>query len=283
MMNTRRLQIAFVLAICSFLAACGQPVTIPSGAVGRQLSGDGLESSIYKPGTTRLDTCIFSACPSMVILETGLGAEEISVGTVFLPKSNVDLSDVKLAVQFRIRPTKEAIDQVYNEVTSVPGSATDTRLITRDQLYQIYLQRLVPNIIIAVLRDYTVEQVLSNVDAISAATLKGIQEQMGSQPIEVTEVGFPNGIGKPPEQVLDAKRNLYVVTENVTRQIKELQGQLEVEKQRQVVQQLRVNNDVANARVAGLPVGQYMFLKNMERFADEHVSLGFVPESMSMK
>lgn len=264
------------------LTACGQTISIPSGTVGRQLSTDGLETKIYQPGAMRLDACPFTSCPQMVILQTGLSAEEISVGTVFLPQSNVDLSDVKLAVQFRVRPNEQSINRIYHDVTSEKDKDDErTRHISADMLYRIYLQRLVPNIIIAVLRDYSVEQVLSNVDKIAVATHKKIGEEMKDQPIEVTEVGFPNGIGKPPEQVLDAKRNLYVVNENITRQIRELEGQLRVEQQRQIVQQLRVKNDVTNAETANLPVGQYMELKIMERFADERVPLGFVPSMVA--
>jgi hypothetical protein len=263
------------------LTACGQTISIPSGTVGRQLSTDGLETKIYQPGAMRLDACPFTACPQMVVLQTGLSAEEISVGTVFLPQSNVDLSDVKLAVQFRVRPNEQSINRIYHDVTSDKGENERIRHISADMLYRIYLQRLVPNIIIAVLRDYSVEQVLSNVDKIAIATHKKIGEEMKDQPIEVTEVGFPNGIGKPPEQVLDAKRNLYVVNENITRQVRELEGQLRVEQQRQIVQQLRVKNDVTNAETAGLPVGQYMELKIMERFADERVPLGFVPSMVA--
>jgi len=278
MFTSPRWHAALLVVMCVGLAACGDTTQIPSGSVGRQLTTSGFDPKIYPPGAIRLDACPFSACPQMVILQTGLSAEEIEVGTVFLPKSNVDLSHVKLAVQFRVRSNKKSVDQVYQDVTSEPDKSNRSlRHITADMLYRIYLQRLVPNMIIAVLRDYTVEEVLSHVDTISLATLKRINEEMGEQPIEVTEVGFPNGIGQPPEQVLNAKRNLYVVNENITRQIRELQGQLEVEKQRQFVQQLRVKNDVANAATATLSVGQYVLLKIMERFADEHVPLGFIP------
>ncbi len=271
------------IALLSLLAGCGQSVTIPSGTVGRQLTTSGLENKTYQPGALRLESCFTTACPSMILLHTGLVTEEILVGTVFLPKSNVDLHDVKLALQFRVRPTKEAEDQIYRDVTSVPSKdATYVRYITEDMAYKIYLQRIAPNVMISVLRDYTVEEVLANVDKISAAVLIALKRELAKQPVEVTEVGFPNGIGNPPQQVLDAKRNLYVVNENVTRQIRELQGQLGVEQQRQVVQQMRARNDVANAALAGLPVNQYIYLKNMEKFADEHVPLGYVP-GLTMK
>lgn len=269
---------AGLIALLGLLTGCGQSVTIPSGTVGRQLTTSGLENKTYPPGALRLDWCFVSACPSMVILHTGLITEEVLVGTVFLPKSNVDLHDVKLALQFRVRPTKEAEDQIYRDVTSAPAQdASYVRFITEDMAYKIYLQRIAPNVMISVLRDYTVEEVLANVDKISAAVLKALKAELAKQPVEVTEVGFPNGIGNPPQQVLEAKRNLYVVNENVTRQVRELEGQLRIEQQRQVVQQMRAKNDVANANTAGLPVGQYILLKNMEKFADEHVPLGYVP------
>lgn len=277
-MKLYRLSLLLLAVISSFsLMGCGRPITIPSGAVGRQLTTAGLESKVYAPSTMRLYWCPIQACPSMVILHTGLTTEEVTVSTVFLPKSNVDLSDVKLAIQFRVKPTVEAENEIYKNVTSVPSShEAGIRDITADMVYKIYLQRIAPNVMISVLRDYTVEEALSNVDKISEAVLKALQQGLKNQPVEIVEVGFPNGIGHPPKEVLDAKRNLYVVAENVTRKIRELEGALRVEQQRQIVQQLRVQNDVANAKTAGLDVGRYIFLKNMERFADEHVPLGFL-------
>lgn len=278
MKQLRLVSLLSVASACFLLVGCGRPITIPSGAVGRQLTTSGLESKVYAPGAMRLDWCPIQACPSMVILHTGLTTEEVTVSTVFLPKSNVDLSDVKLALQFRVKPTADAENEIYKNVTSVPSPGEPgIRDITSDMVYKIYLQRIAPNVMISVLRDYTVEEVLSNVDKISEAVLKALQQGLKNQPIEVVEVGFPNGIGHPPKEVLDAKRNLFVVNENVTRKIRELEGAIRVEQQRQIVQQLRVQNDVANAKTSGLSVDRYIFLKNMERFADERVPLGFLP------
>ncbi len=279
---SRLASLLLVLIACIHLSGCGRPITIPSGAVGRQLTTSGLESKVYAPGAMRLDWCPIQACPSMVILHTGLTTEEVTVSTVFLPKSNVDLSDVKLALQFRVKPTVEAENEIYKNVTSVPSpDYHGIRDITSHTVYQIYLQRIAPNVMISVLRDYTVEEVLSNVDKISEAVLKALQQGLKNQPIEVVEVGFPNGIGHPPQEVLEAKRKLFVVNENVTRQIRELEGAIRVEQQRQIVQQLRVKNDVTNAKLAELPIDRYMLLKIMERFADERVPLGFLPGSVS--
>ncbi len=154
----------------------------------------------------------------------------------------------------------------------------DVYSITSQQLYAIYLKRLVPNVIISLLRDYTVEEALANVDVIAKEALKKIHAEMGDVPIEVVEVGFPNGVGKPPDAVLEVKRQLYVVKETISRQVAELEGSLRVEQQRQIVQALRVKNDVQNATAAGLPVDIYMALKVTERFADEKTPLGFFPK-----
>ena len=266
-----------ILAATLLLTACGEPVQIPSGYVGRILNTSGLDNHIIQPTTMRLDFCFFSACPRMILLETGLDAEDISIGTVFLPKSNVDLSDVKLALQFRIKPDVQAQDRVYKEVPPKQVSG-DVYSITSQQLYAIYLKRLVPNVIISLLRDYTVEEALANVDVIAKEALKKIHAEMGDVPIEVVEVGFPNGVGKPPDAVLEVKRQLYVVKETISRQVAELEGSLRVEQQRQIVQALRVKNDVQNATAAGLPVDIYMALKVTERFADEKTPLGFFPK-----
>ena len=107
-----------------------------------------------------------------------------------------------------------------------------------------------------------------------------INQMLAKTPVEVTELGFPNGIGEPPPEVLEAKRKLYAVEEQKARDIKALAAALTVEDHRQAVQTKRTINDLENAKTAGIDFATYVFLKNMERFAEEGVPLGHIPISL---
>ena len=64
------------------------------------------------------------------------------------------------------------------------------------------------------------------------------------------------------------ERHLYAVDEEKARTVRALAAELEVEEQRQAVQKVRAENDVLNAKIAGVPYDVYVELKTQERFAD---------------
>jgi len=258
--------IPIVLSV-ALLTGCGERVTINTGEVGKELGTNGLEEEIRKPGSFRMDTCIFSACPKLVRLTTAKSAEEVTVAKVFLPKSNVDLTDVTFGMQFRIKDTPESQNQAFEEIKA--QVVTDRELIiTSDMIFNTFVKRKAPEAVIAALREYSIEDALTSPDTIAIFVLEQVNVALKDTPVELTEFGFPNGVGTPPEEVLTAKRKLYAIDEEKAREIRALQAALEVEKQRQVVQQARVTNDVVNAKTAGVSFVEYVTLKNMERFAD---------------
>ena len=267
------------------LSACGDRVAIQPGEVGRQLTITGLEAQNRQPGAFRMDSCVVTACPKLVRLQTQKATKEFTIDKLFLPKSNVDMTKVQVGIQFRVKRDDESIGKIFEEVrpvqaNSVEGNAAESSkvlLITTDMVYATYIQRKAPDAIITALREYTVDEVLSNVPEIAEFAKGQINTMLSKTPVEVTELGFPNGIGEPPPEVLEAKRKLYAVEEQKARDIKALAAALTVEDHRQAVQTKRVHNDVENAKIAGVDFETYVFLKNMERFAEEGVPLGQIP------
>lgn len=284
-----KINTAITIILLSLITlGCGDRVTVNTGEVGKQINTSGLEEEIWEPGAYRLDACFASACPKLIRLQTARAASEITVASVFLPKSNVDLSDVKFGIQFHIKSDKGSINKAFEEIRSAPAAESDQqsareRLISSEMIFETYVQRKAPEAVISALREFTVEQVLSEVDKIAKAAKDTVNVALKDTPVEVTEFGFPNGIGTPPKEVLEAKRKLYAIDEEKAREIKALEAALEIEKQRQVVQTKRVENDVKNAKTAGVPYQIYVGLKNQERFADAAETgtpIGLVPNSI---
>lgn len=251
------------------LTGCGDRVTINSGEVGKQITSSGLEDIIREPGSFRMETCFLSACPRLVRLQTAVSAQTINVDKVFLPKSNVTLDNVSFGIQFRVKDNKQSKDQAFATVPSEPVNNDERdRIITSDKIFRTYIERKAPEIVIAALREYTVEDALSKVEVISEFVKNKLNSQLADTPIEITEFGFPNGVGTPPAIVLKAKEELYAIDEEKARALKSYAAQLEIEKGKQHVARTRAQNANEIAAKLGIPVSEYMRLQVLERFAD---------------
>jgi len=256
-----------VLFSTLLLAACGERVTVETGEVGKVLGTSGLEVKVLPPSSFRMDMCPVSACPKLVRLQVSKSTTVLTIDSLYLPKSNVDIRNVQVGIVYEVKSDEESIGQIYEEVR--PESVdSQVMLISAEQVYETYLARKAPDAIVTELRKHTVEEVLSNVPEIATATKAAIEAMLGDAPIKVTELGFPNGIGEVPREVIQAKRRLYAVDEEKARTVRALAAELEVEAQRQAVQKVRAENDVLNARIAGVPYDVYENLKIQERFAD---------------
>lgn len=177
-------------------------------------------------------------------------------------------------MQFQVKADKKSIDQIYEEVAPKPAKVEDATessrvlIITADMVYETYLKQKASEAIIMALREHTVDEVLTQVPEIAAHAMKTLNKMMDDSPVEVTALSFPNGIGVPPDEVIDAKRKLFAIDEEKERMLRSLEADLQIETQRQAVQRARVHNDLINAEYAGVGYEVYVKLKNEERFAD---------------
>lgn len=254
-------------AVALLLAGCGERVTVETGEVARVLGTSGLEEKVYRPGAFRLDICGVGACPKLVRLQRNKSTTVLTIDSLFLPKSNVDVRNVQVGIQFQVKEDAESVDRIYEEVRPEAVS-NQVMLISAEKVYETFLARKAPDAIVTALREHTVEEVLTKVPEIADHTKEAINAMLQDAPIEVTELGFPNGIGEVPREVISAKRKLFAIEEEKARQVKALEAELAIEEQRQRVQKVRAHNDVHNAEIAGVSYDVYVALKNEERFAD---------------
>lgn len=268
------------VGIALSLAGCGDPIKIYPNEVGFQIHASGIDDKEFQPGTYRLDFCFVDACPAIIRVQQSKAVHEVTVDRVFLPKSNVDLQEVKVAIQFRIKqkPSHRLLvaREVASEMAKDATSPDRERLITSEAIWNVYLGRIAPATVIDGLKVFTVDQTLSEVVKIGATVKDQVNASLiqHDSPVEVTELTFNNGIGNVPNEVITAKRKLYAVNEEQARQIKALTAGLKVETRRQAFQLVRVKNDKKNSADAGIPYGEYVNLKVLERFSDaaEHIA-----------
>jgi hypothetical protein len=262
-----------VFAIALLASACGDRTSIQTGEVGKTLGTQGLEKGVRGPGTFRMDYCGWGACPKLVRLQVNKSTSDFTIDSLFLPKSNVDIRNVRVGLQFQVKSDEASIDKVFQEVRPIAaehqGDETNrVMIITAEMVYETFLRRKAPDAIVTALREHTVDEVLTNVPEIAEHTKDKINLMLADAPIEVTELGFPNGIGEVPKEVIEAKRRLFAIDEDRARKIRSLEADLVIEDQRQAVQRKRLDHDLVNARAAGVDYSLYVWLKTQERFAD---------------
>ena len=258
-----------VLAI-PLLAACGERVHVDPNEFGYEINASGISKKEFKPGAHRLSWCSpFMPCPKFLTLQVSRDSYSGNIGTVFLPKSNVDLVNVEYGVQFRVRDNSEDRLLIVRESSSTRITARQNEIDTAN-LADKFLVRVVPETIIDSLKEYTVDQTLTDVKTIGLKVRDEVNAYLRSQeiPLEVTELSFPNGIGSVPSQVIEAKRNLYAVGEQKERDLQAIRAELDIEDQRQAFQLVRIRNDIKNANAAGITYEEYVKLKVSERQVD---------------
>lgn len=252
------------MAMTLFTGCYGAQVSVGAGEVGKIITEDGMQSGVVKTSTFRLPWCggPGMVCHKLVRLQVAKSTRTFKVDQIFLTASEVDLADVEVGVQFQVKKDQNHLDDVFDNVLPKEG------VITREEVWATYLERTAPAVAIAVIRENGVEQVLSEIPEIRAEVLRRLNLETENLPVEVTDVGFPNGIGDIPENVMNSYRNLYAVEADKARLIKQLKADLEVERQRIIVQEVRAKNDKKLASLLGMPNATFMALKIDERFAD---------------
>lgn len=279
-------------AILLSLTACyGDSVTINPGEVGKILSSKGFEKEVYKPSSFRMNYCegMGMVCPKLVKMQVSKQMEKLTIDQIFLSKSRVDIEKVEVGIQFQVKKDNTSIDRIFDEI---PFTVTQSgeRLVTTDSIWKVYLQKTAADTVVSVIRNYSIEEVLSKIPEISKETLTRLNADLASSPIEITDVSYPNGIGDIPASVIESFRKLFSVEAEKQRKIKELEASLEIEKQKQVIQRVRAVNDVEIAKTLGMSPEGYVKLKVQEKFADavadaadnnQPFALGFPQQSAS--
>lgn len=255
-------------ALALSLGGCGELVTIQSAEVAKQLGGGGFEEEVRLTGITRLDACMpwTKICPTVVKMSVGRNTNVIEFDSIYLPKSNVDVKNIKIGVQWRPRVNTKSINTIYNELYSDTTDSSKVRQIMVDRIWKNYGERIIPAAAVDILKDMTVDQMMNTSTELSGAVKENVDKILANSPIEVTQLDIINT--DVPETVLQAKYKLFSIEDNKNRQIKELEVGVSIERQRQALQVTRANNDKVIALQLGMTPAQYMCLKTAERFSD---------------
>ena len=195
MKRTKLVLALAAVAATSILAGCGDPVTIPPAHVGKLNTPAGLQDGIVPPSTLRLSSwCV--TCDKIVLLETADRPISDSA-VIFMPKDRLNLTvDVRGTVS--ISSDEGPVNQVFARITAIPVAERDrVSLIPFNTVYKTYAEPVIRESIRSVLTSYTIAEVMTNRDAISAELAAKIRERLKNSPITLLQIGLAN-IQPPP-------------------------------------------------------------------------------------
>lgn len=223
-----------LLAVASvaMLAACnpwGERVEVPPASVGMVLSANGFQGDVIPPSRFRLSPC-FRLCDKLVVIEAG-DIGKVEGMDVLMPNDNLFLG---VDVRFTL-----AISQNQEEILRVFDRVTPRRLdsgnfgATIEDVYRIYGEAVVRNVVRSTLSELTISEVQSNQRAVSERLRRDVAEALSRTPLEVRQFGlaeirFPSVVRTAMEATQERRIAIERAEAEAQVQIREAQARLEV-------------------------------------------------------
>ena len=236
------------------LSGCGERVTVDSGRVAKQLGTNGLEKSIRREGAFRLDSCVTTACPRLVILDVFENATTVG-NKFYISKSKLNLT-LKLDIQYAVREDDASINKVYKRVKSVSISGTRRSEISTDQVFDTYIRPSVIDITRTALNNYDIDTIMDNLSEVREHVENVIKTSYSDSPVEIIRVTFSD-VSFPPVIVLRREEAASVDAEKVTK-IKRLEAQLEISEKKRALGIIRARYAVEEDKIVSKSMDKKM-------------------------
>lgn len=235
----KKIKIFIILALTStFLIGCGEKVRVESGRVAKELGTSGLEKDIRREGAFRLDSCITTACSSLVILETFENTESIE-SKYYISASKLNL-DLKVDIQYAVKDDDDSINQVYARVKSVPDG-TRKSIITSEQVFNTYVKPISIGTIRSALNHYNIDKIMDNLTVVNEYVEAKFKEKLKDEPVTIKSLTF-SMVSYPPVIVDRREEEASVDAEKATA-LKRLEADLIVAKEQKKL-------DIERAKIA---------------------------------
>lgn len=202
-------RILLITALGMSLAACGAKVSVDnSEAMGVIEPTGGIQETVRPAGEYRLNFCLWR-CQRAVVLQLGEDTNTVT-GSFILPESNY--LDINMTVAVRYRANRD-VSQIRQAMTSVQPD--DQRRggtimsISSDRLYSIYVEPVITDTIRVALQEYSVYQVMENLEEIRTFIESEIKEAVRGTPVEVMRVSISDI--QYPETVTESIRAIQQV------------------------------------------------------------------------
>ncbi|MCB0344251.1 MAG: SPFH domain-containing protein [Bdellovibrionales bacterium] len=228
------------------LTGCGKQVEVPTAHVGKVKTSQGFQDELKQPSTFRLP--VNPMAPAHLVLTAVSDNMVEEPMTVFMPEDQLKLAfDVRGT--FSISGAEERVNIIFDRLEA--ASTNDARIhqISFEKVYETYAQQIVRTTARHVITHYTIEHVLSNLDAVSQEIHAAVQAKLAETPIDATVLALANV--DPPQVIIDAqeaakKREIEIKEAEADKLVKltEADAALEVARKQQEVDLVEAETQV---------------------------------------
>lgn len=182
-----------------FFTSCGERVEVPTAHVGLVKTGDGIEEEIHEPSSFRLPASLMVK-NQLILIETSHFAQKESM-RLFMPKDNLNF-------EFDVRGTysisKNSASALANKMTAKPDGENDRILeINSKSVYDIYVQPIIRSKVRSIIADYSIQEVMSNLEAVSTKLYTDVRKELEGSPIEIIRLALADA--QPPSVIVEAQ------------------------------------------------------------------------------
>lgn len=215
------------------LVACGDRVEVPPAHVGKILTKNGYAPDTIPPSKFRLDWC-WAYCDKLVVAQVAdVGVKEQF--QLFMPKDQLNMS-FDLRGTFAIKSDTNSVNQIFDRVLAQPvNSSWYDSVITFEQVYQVYGQQVLRDVVRSAIAKFSINDVASNREAVNAEITSAVHKGLAHTPLEAIRLGladvqFPDVIVEAKEAA--KKREVEIQKAEADFEVRKVELQKELEEQR---------------------------------------------------
>lgn len=221
---------ALVTVMAFGLSGCvGEMVEVPPASVGMILGPNGYQGDIIAPSRFRLPFCMIN-CDKLVVIEAG-DVGMLETMEVLMPEDQLMLGvDVRFTLS--LGSERDQILTVFDRVvpTRLQSGNFGTNL---EQVYRVYGESIVRNVVRATLSEYTIAEIASNQAEVSEVLRRNVAEALARTPLEIRQFGladirYPAVIQTAMEATQERRVAIERAEADAQVQIREAQARLEV-------------------------------------------------------
>ncbi|HMO19032.1 MAG TPA: SPFH domain-containing protein [Oligoflexia bacterium] len=200
----------------------GSLVEVPTGHVSRVKTTQGFTGPVKKPSIFRLPSNWFGLNPSKAILaETSDHRVVENIPALYMPKDNLNLA-FEVIGTFSVKEDEKMIEGLFERLTPKPTDDYYVELIDFTAVYSAYAQQALRTIAMEVLANYTIQEVLENLESVSKEVQDKVNQRLEPTPIAVRYCGLGKVV--PPELIVKAQerakeREIEIAKANATKAI----------------------------------------------------------------
>lgn len=260
----------FVIALSVIaLTGCGERVRIETGEVAKQLGTNGLEKEIRRSGAFRLDSCLFTACSGLSILEVFETTATIE-SEYYISASKLDLT-LNTDIQYSVKDDNGAINSIYGRVKSIRDTSSNRIYrITTDQVFKTYIKPTIVDTIRTALNKYDIDTIMDNLPEVRNFVEKSVKESVKDLPITINTLTFSK-VSWPKIIVTRREEAASVDAEKVTK-LKRLDAALVVARKERELQiekaKIAVEADVIVSKSIDNKMATWLMLEAIQTCAE---------------